>query len=840
MKKIIITIAICFILITGSGIIYLNNVFLPKTAKSLIVKSIENAIHKKAEIGSVKVNIFKGIVLRDVVVYDNDSEIIKVKEASCIFWFWGIIQRKIVIPSINLNSASIYLQRRKDSSFNLSEVFVNKKEDSLPLAKDNQAVKSFERQKSSPAGFIFEVYRINVINSVIKFRDQSLEEEFSLDLSDVDLNIYLSLPASIKFKGSAQYPGNLRPNIYINGEYKFNLNELKANLILKNIPPSSFQGYYRSSGVLIKDGTMDLSASLRLKDDLLNMQCDIKANSINLKKEDISVLFTVDSNVNLKYQLSSQLAKYQGRAVFVNTVISGLDYIKTANIQKGTLDFSESEANSNDISASIFDIPVSAKVRVGNYADPKLNLQLASKFELSYAQKLAKEKFNFFFPGQAYGNASVSLSIISEGLSSKQPSLSGLMDLAGVSLKLDKVEAPIQEINGKAEFTSDQAFVKALSFKYQDTLYNASLSVKNFQLPVVSISLSSEDLSLKSDFNVNKSRILIKDLSGKYLNSVFKASGNFDTVSFNTDVSGSLSLNLEDLSTPLNKFKEQFKQIQPKGRLDLSLSVGGDIRDTRSCSFDIQFSSPQLSFYGLKAGNFIGSYRQIYGIADIPSLAFDFYGGKVSVSFRTNLKSENLPYSVNLVLEGVKIEELKMDTAAKAKDIAGIINGNVKLSGFSNDLSKLYGAGSLGIVKGKLWELDLFKGMGKLLFAKDFANIVFYEGACNFIVQDKYIFTDNLTLKSNMASLYGKAKVGFDNTIDAVLNIDIIDELVPLSGTFKDITTTVIGKSGKFATINITGTLKDPKYKFKPAVENIIRGIADTLKKAVSRKQAGE
>ena len=69
-----------------------------------------------------------------------------------------------------------------------------------------------------------------------------------------------------------------------------------------------------------------------------------------------------------------------------------------------------------------------------------------------------------------------------------------------------------------------------------------------------------------------------------------------------------------------------------------------------------------------------------------------------------------------------------------------------------------------------------FLRVRQVLFAKDFANIVFHEGRADFIVEDKYILTDNLTIESNIASVAGKAKIGFDNTIDASLNIDIIDE----------------------------------------------------------------
>ncbi len=839
MKKIIIIALICFILISAAGLTYLNNVFLPKTAKDLIVKSIEKTTKKKATISSVRINIFKGFVLKDLIIYDNEEQVINVKEASCIFWFWVLIQKKIVIPSINFNSALIFLERRKDESFNLTELFIPKKTVILPPKAAQDLKTPSDREKPS-AGFIIEVYRINIVDSLIKFRDQSLSESLSLDLNNVDLSVYLSLPGSLKFKGSAQSPGNLRPNIYLNGELKLPHNELKANFILKNIKPELLRPYYSSFGISVEEGAIDTVIALALKDSQLDLQCNIKASGVGLKKDALSCLFNSNVSVDIRYALSEGTVKYRGKSYLTDTAISGVDYVDKVYINKATFDFSDTEASSNDISAKIFDMPVSAKVRLSNFNDLKMSLDLFSDFDLANAQNLLKSRFNFSLPCQANGNAGISLSLFLENLSNKQIKLAGFMDIINASLRLDKADSLMQEISGRLEFTLDQLNAKAVFFRYQDVPYRLSISVKNFQLPAISLEVSSDELLLRGDLNINKSRVLIKSLSGKYLNSEFQASGSFDAENFNADLSGALAVALEDLSKPLVKFKEELQRASPKGKVDFKFTLNGDVRDIKSCSFDLGFLSPRISLYGFAGGNISGYYKQVYGIADIPSLSFDFYGGKVNISARGNLKSDNLPYSVNLSLQGVKIEELKMDTAAKAKDISGIVNGAVKLNGFSNDLSKLFGAGNLEIAKGKLWELDLFKGMGKLLFARDFANIVFYEGSCNFSLQDKYIFTDSLVLKSNMVYLSGRAKIGFDNSIDAALTIDIIDELVPLSGTLKDITTTVIGKSGKFATINITGTLKEPKYKFKPVVENIIRGIADTLKKAIGRKQSVE
>ena len=711
MKRFLIIIVVLAVIITVlfAGLVYLNNVFLPQKAQGLIIKSIEEAVNKKASLDSVKVNIFKGVVLKGLVLYDKEDKIVSIKEASCIFWPWGIIQKKIIIPKVNLRSAFIYLERRGDGSFNLADLLV-KKEEALPQDKSLLSGKTPEREKKDKRGFVLEVYRVNITDSSLKFKDFSLAEPFNLDLSNIDLGIYLALPYSLRFKGSAKSFGNSHPNIYLNGEFNFAQSELKSNLILKSISPAYFQGYYRFLGLSIKEGLIDFSSSLTMKDSLLDINCKAKANKINLEKEGLSAIFNSDLDINLKYSLFSKELYYNGRSFFTDVVISGLEHVDKVHINKCLVAFSDKEVSSEGLSTLIFGLPVNLKFKLSNFSNPKLELALTSDFSLSDAQRLARERFGFILPGEAIGESSLSLNIHSENLKDKQVNLDGIVDLKDAFFIPNKIDSIIQGINGRVEFTQKKSSAKGISFIYQDMPYSLDFIAEDFTSPKISFDLSSQELSLQSAFKVDKTKVSVDSLSAKYLNSSLKAKGSFDTANSNLNLVGSFLLNLEDLSKPLDKFKEQLQKINPKGKIDSVFKINGDIKDIKGAFVDFKFSSPVCSFYGLKAQNISGHYKQANGVADILPLTFDFYEGKVSIVSSLNLKLENLPYAFTLSLEGVKIESLKNDTEAKNKDISGLLNGEIKLNGPSNDLSKLHGSGSLDIVKGKLWELDLFKG----------------------------------------------------------------------------------------------------------------------------------
>jgi hypothetical protein len=270
--------------------------------------------------------------------------------------------------------------------------------------------------------------------------------------------------------------------------------------------------------------------------------------------------------------------------------------------------------------------------------------------------------------------------------------------------------------------------------------------------------------------------------------------------------------------------------MAPSGTVEVKLNLAGNINDIKSCAIKARLASSSLSAYGLRAGDFFMEYNQADGLIDIPAIRLSLYDGTLLTSAKMNLSSPNLPYWVDVNIQGLKLEKLKLDTAAKEKDISGTLKAQAKINGFSGDFSKLSGQGEIFITEGNLWQLNLFKGLGALLFTRDFTSIIFSQGYCGFSIRDKSIFTDNLKLESNLVNLTGSVKIGFDSSLDALLNVQVSD-VAPLSGTFKDVTTAIMGQVGRFGSIKISGTLDDPKYKFKAAVFNIIKGLKDIFLK---------
>jgi len=841
MKRKLLIIAASVIVIFSVGIFYLNNFYLPKTLKKVVVGIIEDNTRKKVTLGAVRVNIFKGLVLSNLDIYDAGRRIISIKEASCIFWVWGLMQKKVVIPSVTFNSAVVLLERQKDGKFNLEDMFVSDKDRPLkgpPIEQAQGLPAGGHSNRSGDAGFSLDIHKVNILNSTLQFADNTFAEPFSYGVEDIDLVCQLSLPNALNFNGSAKARGSARKNIRVEGRLILPDNALTANVALKNINAAEFSDYFASlGGGKINKGSLGLTAYFFFKDDRLNIQSQAALDDFSVALKGFNAVFYSQIKSEIEYDLNKNTLGYSGRASLSRASVSGVDFVGAIQDLSADVKFDNQGVSSENIKASAWGIPLRAGLILKDFSRPELDLNLSATLGFPDAQRLLKEKVNFNIPGEFKGSVDMSARIYSDKKAKGLLALDGSASFKKVFLKLDNIADPFEDIGGVLSFSLSRAEAKELNFNYCGVPYKASFTVSDFNSPYIKLKVGSEGLLASAELSMDKNKVNIPSLAVKYINSEFSASGRFDYPDSRLNLAGSLLLDLRDLHKPLSRYKETLDKINPSGDLHVKFNLDGNVRDLQSALIEVSASGQRVSCYGLSGKDVVLYLRQEGGILDLPFLNFSLYSGLVSLSGKANINAANKPFWVNLSMQDVNIQELKADTVLKEKDISGIVNGDAKLNGFFKDLLNIYGSGNLSITKGRLWELNIFKGLGKLLFSSDFANIVFHEGSCSFSLGDKHIWTNDLMLKSNMAYLSGRVKIGFDSSIDAGLNIDIIDELVPLSGTAKDLTTAIIGKSGKFATINISGTLNEPRYKFKPIVENIFKGITDTLKKNFFGKQ---
>jgi len=608
---------------------------------------------------------------------------------------------------------------------------------------------------------------------------------------------------------------------------------LIAKILLENFSPKEFANYYQNLNVSIPTGSVNSLINLNITDSILYADLEAKTTNLNILKDKVSYQLNSDLKAKFQYSLKDEQLGFSGKAILSDSKILGLDFVGPVTQINGDLAFNNSGIYSNNLNANIWDQTIKAKASLKNFNDPLLNVNIFSSLALEAVQGLLKDKLKFSLPGEIKGQSDLYVGIQTKIPSADTFQIHSWLDISKGTLKLKKISSPFERISGRLEFEPNQLKCTELNFTYQGRPYITKFVLTNFAAPGVQLELSSEDLNLESIFAVNNKLFKFAKLEGQYFNSAFSMAGDIDMKDMDSPealLSGAMEIDLQDIKEPLKKFKDKIEKIKPQGKVHAQFELNGNINDFKACNIEARFASPDISFWGLRGREFFLNYSQEEGIVDIPLMHLSFYDGTIDGGAKINLKEQNYPFWISIEAKDVKIQKLKLDTPAKDKDILGTLRGQTRIDGNYRDLSKISGSGKILVTEGKLWNLNLFKGLGSLVFTKDyFTKIVFREGNCDFFIKDKQVYTDNLILKSDIANLSGPVRVGFDGTIDASLDVEVLDEMVPLTGSFRDVTTAIIGKAGRFGVIKISGTLKEPTYKFKATVSDIIRGIKNTI-----------
>lgn len=816
MKKKILLTLIIVVFIFSLVVIYLNMVVLPVKLRLFIIQNLGEQTNKKVKLESLQLNIFKGLVLRNLVIYDDKETFIKLAEGDFGFLILPFFKKQIVIPAVKLRSLTLFLERRPDKTLNIMELFTPGQ---------------INESKTPNKKFSIFIYKISVVGSRLEFKDKTLPSEFTKTFDDLNLTLQLGAPSNVKFNLKANIPDKPKTKLAAAGIYKIKEKELSSKIYLNDLVLKDLAVYYPDSGISFGEGLIDAFLGLKFKDDIFYIALESNTKTLAFSNNNINAQLSGNLKADLEYSLGERKLIFSGNADVNKLDIWGLELFDKVSEIKGKLNFNNAGLTSDKLTAQILQIPLEAKLKLTDFKNPYLDIAITSGIvKLDYLKSILEDRFKLTIPADLQGESSLSLKIESALPFLKPFPIEGYLDILKATIKIEKLDSPLENIHGRLDFTPDTLKWPDINFQYLGTNYKTQGSLTDFKAPKIQLSISSKQLSLESKFNIQDNLLTFSKFRGRYLDSDFSLQGNVgisDPALLQTDITAKVNLDLKNLDELFKKFKERIEKIKPSGIVNAEIKLKGNINDISSCSIQADLWSSSLSVYGLRSDSFSASYLQENKLIDIPSIHLSLYSGSLEGSLSMNLAREDFPYLLNANIQDVKLKELKQDTAIKNKDIAGTIKGEVKINGFSKDFSRTTGAGGIYIYDGKLWELNLLQGVGKLIFAKDFTGVVFKNAGCQFLIENKAIFTDNLKMESEFVSLDGPVKIGFDGSLDAALQVHVDESKFPLSGTFKDITTAIIGEAGKFGTIKITGTISEPKYKFKASAVDIIRSLKD-------------
>ena len=802
MKKVILVLILIFTIFLVISIVYLSSIGLPTRIKTELTKILEERLERKFEIQEIKFNLFKGIHLDNLVMYDNPkyskTPFINVKQVYInISWLSLLLQRKFIVTSININKAELKIIRLGKNLWNFSELI-------------NQKSKKDDKKPS------FIVYRINISNSKLFFEDKTFSPSLSEIIEDLSLKVNLSLALDVRFNLEAKIK-NKEPHclLYSNGSYSIKNKKLLAYIKVKDALLNEYYPYFKIGSLQLKKGKLqDSDLNLVLENRKLQILTKAKIDDLDLQREQIEFLGALNLDANFNYDPNSKdKLSFSGNINMEGGSIKGVAYLNSIENITGIISFNKDKIQTENLKVFTLNCPIELSGLIENFRNPAVRLNINSDVKLPKVIGVIPEKFKSNF-SEINGDVKLKLDISGFLRSIKTFEYTGKAKISDASVKLNLLPEKITAINADIEFNKDKISWQNLCFAYKDVELGADGSMQSLINPLIHTSLKSDSFDLNTKIKMDKNSIAISKLKGSYLNSTFDITGSLDTTEKENPL---LSLNiasvlrLEDLKTLPDKFDKQIEKVNPEGMLSLKGDLVGRLKNWKNWQLNLKGNSTQISLFGYKLNDASINYAQKETLIKDFNIKSTAYDGSLTINANVGL-SDNLPYLINARLSNLNLAKLILDTPLKEKPISGIFSSQMQLNGNALEASTITGNGALEIKDGNLWELNLLKGLGKLLSITEYNKIVFNAAQGNFTVKNKAVHTENLKFISDKLNLACEGNMDFEKNLDFLIAAQFSDEIIEDSIDLRKVITSAIGEVSKIVSIKLTGNIQKPKY----------------------------
>jgi hypothetical protein len=671
-----------------------------------------------------------------------------------------------------------------------------------------------------------------VVGGSLLLEDQRYSPVFKKSISGLNLGVSVGPSAKISFLMQGDIPGQqaVPGRIAVKGDYRISSKELNAQLNLANLFFSDFAPYLKKLPFTIAGGNLDSAVlGLKLKDKMLTMQGIASAKSVRLQKNKLALNGDINLQPVFTWALEKKEPDYTINFKLLGVDLKGIDYIHAIKGATGELKLTKNDISSEGIQLQTLGSPFRLKGRV-DFSAPSLNLHFESAaVDLAQAFALLSAPKDLKLTGTAAVSVDVAGNLNVIPLDKK-----AVFQLTAATFQTSLLKEPLNNISGKIILTENGADWTQLAFTYHNTAYGSSGKLKNFKEPQINFSLNSKDLDLKSDLKIKDKDIRINSLEAKYLNSSFNVLGDINARNSNNpllNLSAKLNLSLTDTFAILpQKVAQGLKKMKLDGRLNLNGTLNGNARDYPGWKISAKAASDMISVYGLKFSNLSCNIEQQQGTLQLLNFsAAPAYSGNLNLAFNAALKGDSPGYIIKFNAGGIDLSRLKSDIGLPDKDIAGIISVDANLSGEFKSLDTLKGLGFVSVKEGKLWQINLFKGLGELFLLPEYQGIIFTRANGEFEVENRMISTDNLKLESPELVLDWTGNMGFDGALDFTVYTTANKNVIQDSPDLRKFFTAILGELSGAIAVKVGGTIKDPKFRLIPMPVELFKNIKNFI-----------
>lgn len=805
-KKIFVGIILFLFFLIFGLLIYINNVFAPTILRPKIVSELKKRLQANVQIENIRYNLFNGLIIQNLVVYKDVQErpYFTIKEITFNPLLLPLLQKKIVIPLVLVESPQIFLEFKESKKPSLAKLI-----SPIPTTLKKQE-------------FLLTVQKISISEGEFFFRDKSVAPNFARDMTAVKIGVEIKLPHQIKFLLQAKITNPQdNPSFFsAEGEYNPSEKKLAAQIKMNNFITKEYLPYLKKLPFLVSEGNIDAELKLNFEENLLNITGLVSSKATIIRSEKFAFSGDLTLKPQLEYRPQDKISKYQAVIGIARGKFLGLRFTKEITDIQGDVHLDKTKAHTANLKAKIFDSPAKIKGSLENFTEPVLKLKISSdRVKLSnLVSLLPNPPKDLVIEGQVR-------TLININYDTKNPPLEirGIAEIDSPRLKSAALKNPIENIRGAVVFSGSGLTWPSMYFSYEKIPYRTSGRIKDFSSPQVSCKLSSPELSLESNLALRDNQLNITSCAGKYRQSEFDIKGSANTQTYALDLSGKINLNLNNIFGLLTQeIQETLQKLKVGGSCNIEGTVKGNAKESKNLQANLMVTSGNFSIYDLKINDASFNLKQGNTALNATEFSAKSYDGNINAQINLDLAESPPAYNTKFTLKNINLAKLKKDTDFKDKELAGLLNIKGELNGSTTDRNTLNGSGYLTVKEGKIWEINLFKGLGEFLFLPIYQKIVFSEIDADFFIGDKKVKFANSFLGGKMMELATNGYIGFDGTLDLDMHAKVSKSLLEDSPDLRKFGSMIFGN---LLNIKISGTLKNPQYKVLPIPKALLKEI---------------
>ncbi len=805
--------------------VYLRVGIFPGSLRESVIRRLETWSHKKITFGRAIFIPFHGLSLTHVGIFEPDGKpLLEARRITVNVKLLPFIQEKKILVNRLLLDGVQYdwvLAPSKGAPEPPASKTVLGRLD-VPVVRQNKPVTLKDLQYGPDILLPDNVYieRIEIAGATVRLRRHPGEEPVET-LSSVNLRLVMPAAPILRFEGHIELGQKAYASIDLTGawdlktgHYEFLLNTKSSEI------PGWLIDYQQGHFLILREGQVSFETRLfsgERSQVLFKTTAELTESVFKLHEARYSGKVGLETEGAFD-TLTKRFEKYRGSLELIEVNAKNVSQkIDELNDLSGTLRFEPDLLLVPSLRGRYKKMAFDASGTLRSFKELRVNGDILVRMTMEEVRALLPPEHrqtlkDFIISGDCEAHAALSGSLRKD---SKVVTENRLV-LKNVSLRNDAKKIAITGLSGEIRMAANGVHVDQARFLIAEKPYTLSAFIPKNSGNQGSLHLGSPELNLETDFSVQNDDLLLEHGHAAFTGGSATFSGKcLHWTDPWLELSGESHLQLD---RALARFAKPGSAtgFDLKGKLSGPFTLSGAW--DRPADWDLKMDAKAGVLYWKSVHpleNFEMQVRMKNRRFDMPYIHASIYGGAVGCSLRVDLTKPQ-HFETRVSLTNIDLSLVGHTLLPPKPDLKGTLIGNLFLSGTFTDPATWRGRGALSVTKGMVWQTDRFKEMGRLplLRVEGLDWVTFEELSATFRVQDRKIWTTDLSLLGDSVDLSLDGTISLDGALDMVMDIQFSDEVMQGALLTGGIAPMVVRQShGLIPQHHVGGTLSEPKYE---------------------------